>query len=152
MGVIALDLYPNIIIVSFSLGMPICEAFAQIEQQLNIYNMMHVKYFGEKPIKLYIIAWRIIRCKVTSDVLFCFLDWNTINFSYFCCCICIAFAPYSIRVSFVSFVFLIPSQFTNYCHDRGVEFLLEFLDETTLVTCHVSIYDSSFGKKVGEGP
>ena len=28
-------------------GMPICEAFAQIEQQPNIYDVVHVKYFDE---------------------------------------------------------------------------------------------------------
>lgn len=27
--------------------MPICEAFAQIEQQPNIYDVVHVKYFDE---------------------------------------------------------------------------------------------------------
>lgn len=28
-------------------GMPICEAFAQIEQQPNIYDVVHVKYYDE---------------------------------------------------------------------------------------------------------
>ena len=28
-------------------GMPICEAFAQIEQQPNLYDVVHVKYFDE---------------------------------------------------------------------------------------------------------
>lgn len=28
-------------------GMPICEAFAQIEQQPNIYDVVHVKHFDE---------------------------------------------------------------------------------------------------------
>lgn len=28
-------------------GMPICEAFAQIEQQPKIYDVVHVKYFDE---------------------------------------------------------------------------------------------------------
>lgn len=27
--------------------MPICEAFAQIEQQLNVYDAVHVKYYDE---------------------------------------------------------------------------------------------------------
>lgn len=31
----------------FFAGMPICEAFAQIEQQPNIYDVVHVKYFDE---------------------------------------------------------------------------------------------------------
>lgn len=28
-------------------GMPICEAFAQIEQKPNIYDVVHVKYYDE---------------------------------------------------------------------------------------------------------
>jgi len=31
----------------YCLGMPVCEAFAQIEQQPNIYDVVHVKYFDE---------------------------------------------------------------------------------------------------------
>ena len=31
----------------FISGMPICEAFAQIEQQPNIYDVVHVKYYDE---------------------------------------------------------------------------------------------------------
>lgn len=31
----------------FVSGMPICEAFAQIEQQPNIYDVVHVKYYDE---------------------------------------------------------------------------------------------------------
>ncbi|KAF8406502.1 hypothetical protein HHK36_008591 [Tetracentron sinense] len=36
-------------------GMPICEAFAQIEQQPNIYDVVHVKYIDEEPLKLDIV-------------------------------------------------------------------------------------------------
>lgn len=32
-------------------GMPICEAFASIEQQPNIYDVVHVKYFDEVWLK-----------------------------------------------------------------------------------------------------
>lgn len=32
--------------------MPICEAFAQIEQQPNIYDVVHVKYFDEVRINM----------------------------------------------------------------------------------------------------
>ncbi|RDX78179.1 UPF0183 protein, partial [Mucuna pruriens] len=35
------------------------------------------------------------------------------------------------------------------CHDGGMKLSLEFPYGTTLVTCCVSIYDNSFGKKVG---
>lgn len=41
--------YKLIIVFFFfgCLGMPICEAFAQIEQQPNLYDVVHVKYFDE---------------------------------------------------------------------------------------------------------
>lgn len=36
-----------VVVVVVVIGMPICEAFAQIEQQPNIYDVVHVKYFDE---------------------------------------------------------------------------------------------------------
>ncbi|KAE9446010.1 hypothetical protein C3L33_22048, partial [Rhododendron williamsianum] len=55
MGAIVLDLRPGLGIGPFSLGMPICEAFDQIEQQPNIYDVVHVKYLDEEPLKLDIV-------------------------------------------------------------------------------------------------
>ncbi|CAM8912215.1 unnamed protein product [Rhodiola kirilowii] len=55
MGTIVLDLRPGSGIGPFSLGMPICESFAQIEQQPNIYDVVHVKYLDEDPLKLDIV-------------------------------------------------------------------------------------------------
>ncbi|KAF9602142.1 hypothetical protein IFM89_025309, partial [Coptis chinensis] len=55
MGAIVLDLRPGLGIGPFTLGMPICEAFAQIEQQPNIYDVVHVKYLDEEPLKLDIV-------------------------------------------------------------------------------------------------
>ncbi|KAK9678750.1 hypothetical protein RND81_11G231200 [Saponaria officinalis] len=55
MGAIVLDLRPGLGIGPFTLGMPISEAFAQIEQQPNIYDVVHVKYFDEEPLKLDIV-------------------------------------------------------------------------------------------------
>ncbi|GFY87977.1 hypothetical protein Acr_05g0016160 [Actinidia rufa] len=55
MGAIVLDLRPGLGLGPFSLGMPICEAFAQIEQQPNIYDVVHVKYLDEEPLKLDIV-------------------------------------------------------------------------------------------------
>ncbi|KAJ6678728.1 UPF0183 PROTEIN C16ORF70 [Salix viminalis] len=55
MGAVVLDLRPGNGIGPFSLGMPICEAFAQIEQQPNIYDVVHVKHFDEEPLKLDIV-------------------------------------------------------------------------------------------------
>ncbi|RDY13809.1 UPF0183 protein, partial [Mucuna pruriens] len=44
MGTIALDPFPSIRIEPFSLEMLICEALSQIEQQPNIYNVVHVNF------------------------------------------------------------------------------------------------------------
>ncbi|KAK3011607.1 hypothetical protein RJ639_011675 [Escallonia herrerae] len=55
MGTAVLDLRPGSGIGPFSLGMPISDAFAQIEQQPNIYDVVHVKYFDEEPLKLDIV-------------------------------------------------------------------------------------------------
>ncbi|KAM0970293.1 hypothetical protein ACFX13_018651 [Malus domestica] len=55
MGAIVLDLRPGLGIGPFTIGMPICEAFAQIEQEPNIYDVVHVKYYDEEPLKLDIV-------------------------------------------------------------------------------------------------
>ncbi|XP_042519440.1 PHAF1 protein At3g51130-like isoform X2 [Macadamia integrifolia] len=55
MGAIVLDLRPGVGIGPFTLGMPICEAFSQIQQQPNIYDVVHVKYIDEEPLKLDIV-------------------------------------------------------------------------------------------------
>ncbi|KAG2608499.1 UPF0183 protein At3g51130-like [Panicum virgatum] len=52
MGAITLDLRPGLFVGPFTLGMPISDAFAQIEHQPNIYDVVHVKYFDEEPLKL----------------------------------------------------------------------------------------------------
>ncbi|GAB4847503.1 hypothetical protein Ancab_026561 [Ancistrocladus abbreviatus] len=44
-GTTVLDLRPGFGIGPFNLGMPICEALAQIEQPPNIYDAVHLKYF-----------------------------------------------------------------------------------------------------------
>lgn len=55
MGSIVLDLRPGLGIGPFSLGMPISEAFVQIEQQPNIYDVVQVKYYDEDPLRLDIV-------------------------------------------------------------------------------------------------
>ncbi|KAM7250021.1 hypothetical protein ACFE04_021904 [Oxalis oulophora] len=55
MGSIVLDLKPGFSIGPFTIGMPICEAFAKIEHQPNIYDVVHVKYYDEEPLKLDIV-------------------------------------------------------------------------------------------------
>ncbi|KAJ4967059.1 hypothetical protein NE237_018908 [Protea cynaroides] len=55
MGAIVLDLRPGLGIGPFTVGMPISEAFSQIEQQPNIYDVVHVKYLDEEPLKLDIV-------------------------------------------------------------------------------------------------
>lgn len=55
MGVIALHLRPGLGIGPFSIGMPICDAFARIEEQPDIYDVVHVKYSDEDPLELDIV-------------------------------------------------------------------------------------------------
>ncbi|EEC81306.1 hypothetical protein OsI_24448 [Oryza sativa Indica Group] len=52
MGAITLDLRPGNGVGPFTLGMPISDAFAQIEGQPTLYDVVHVKYFDEEPLKL----------------------------------------------------------------------------------------------------
>ncbi|WOL13142.1 UPF0183 protein [Canna indica] len=55
MGAITLDLRPGLGMGPFTLGMPLHEAFAQVEHQPNIYDVVHVKYLDEEPLKLDIV-------------------------------------------------------------------------------------------------
>ncbi|XP_028807268.1 UPF0183 protein At3g51130-like isoform X3 [Neltuma alba] len=182
MGAIVLDLRPGLGIGPFSLGMPICEAFAQIEQQPNIYDVVHVKYFDEEPLKLDIVIsfpdhgfhlrfdpWsQRLRLIEIYDVKRLQMRYSTSliggpsTLATFVAVYAL-FGPtypgifdkdrgiYTLFYPGLSFAFPIPSQYTDCCHDEGVELPLEFPDGTTPVTCRVSIYDSSSGKKVGVG-
>ncbi|KAL2988201.1 hypothetical protein AAZX31_11G072800 [Glycine max] len=182
MGAIVLDLRPGLGIGPFSLGMPICEAFAQIEQQPNIYDVVHVKYFDEEPLKLDVVIsfpdhgfhlrfdpWsqrlRLIEIFDVKRLQMCYstsLIGGPSTLATFVAVYAL-FGPtypgifdkdrriYTLFYPGLSFAFPIPSQFTDCCHDGGVELPLEFPDGTTPVTCRVSIYDSSSGKKVGVG-
>ncbi|KAG5061002.1 hypothetical protein JHK87_002031 [Glycine soja] len=168
--------------VSNSDGMPICEAFAQIEQQPNLYDVVHVKYFDEEPLKLDIVIsfpdhgfhlrfdpWsQRLRLIEIFDVKRLQMRYSTSliggpsTLATFVAVYAL-FGPtypgifdkdrgiYTLFYPGLSFAFPIPSQFTDCCHDGGVELPLEFPDGTTPVTCRVSIYDSSSGKKVGVG-
>eukprot|EP00258_Populus_trichocarpa_P044616 XP_024460635.1 UPF0183 protein At3g51130 isoform X6 [Populus trichocarpa] len=154
MGVIVLDLRPGNGIGPFSLGMPICEAFAQIEQQPNIYDVVHVKHFDEEPLKLDIVLsfpdhgfhlrfdpWsQRLRLIEIFDVKRLQMRYATSLIG----------GVYTLFYPGLSFAFPIPSQYTDCCHDRE-ELPLEFPDGTTPVTCRVSIYDGSADKKVGVG-
>ncbi|KAJ6839065.1 UPF0183 protein-like isoform X2 [Iris pallida] len=55
MGSITLDLRPGFGIGPFTIGMSISEAFSQVEHQPNIYDVVHVKYYDEEPLKLDIV-------------------------------------------------------------------------------------------------
>lgn len=55
MGAITLDLRPGLGLGPFNLGMPIGDAFYQIEQQPHIYDVVRVKYLDEEPLKLDIL-------------------------------------------------------------------------------------------------
>ncbi|RDX94938.1 UPF0183 protein, partial [Mucuna pruriens] len=134
MGTIPLNLHPNLKIRLFSLKMPIYK----IEQQPNIYNVVHVKLrlieiFDVKQLQM---SYSTSLVGGESTLTTFVADRGIYTLFYLC----------------LSFAFSIPSQFTNYCHDEGVVLPLEFPNRATLITCRVSIYDSSFGKKVNVGP
>ncbi|XP_064940033.1 PHAF1 protein At3g51130-like isoform X2 [Musa acuminata AAA Group] len=126
MGAITLDLRPGFGIGPFNLGMPLHEAFAQVEHQPNIYDVVHVKYLDEEPLKL--------------DIVISFPDHG----------FHLRFDPWS---QGLSFAFPIPSQYTYCCQNGEVsaELPLEFPDGTTPVACRVSVYDGSSDSKVGVG-
>ncbi|XP_057816067.2 PHAF1 protein At3g51130 isoform X2 [Cryptomeria japonica] len=56
MGSITLDLKPGLALGPFTLGIPICEAFAYIEQNPSIYDVVHVKYHDEEPLMLDLVV------------------------------------------------------------------------------------------------
>ncbi|CAN1344435.1 PHAF1 protein At3g51130 [Linum perenne] len=172
MGAIVLDLRPGLGIGPFSLGMPICEAFAQIEQQPNLYDVVHVKYYDEEPLKLDIVIsfpdhgfhlrfdpWsQRLRLVEIFDVKRLQMRYAT----------SIIGGPSSLA-TFVAVYSLFGPTFPGiYDKDRGVytlfypvtltflfcfaaELPLEFPDGTTPVTCRVCVYDGSSDKKVGVG-
>lgn len=75
-------------VVVVVIGMPICEAFAQIEQQPNIYDVVHVKYFDEvwfRELHVYFTIfqkfnWCYIWYFVTH--LCCESSWRSLIFLY----------------------------------------------------------------------
>lgn len=75
-------------------GMPICEAFAQIEQQPNIYDVVHVKHFDEVWFKIYTVLCLILVLTMNTmlatffpcffripicDFLFLFFWWDSLH-------------------------------------------------------------------------
>nr|KJB17691.1 hypothetical protein B456_003G011300 [Gossypium raimondii] len=182
MGAIVLDLRPGLGVGPFTLGMPICEAFAQIEQQPKIYDVVHVKYYDEEPLKLDIVIsfpdhgfhlrfdpWsQRLRLIEIFDIKRLQMRYATSliggpsTLATFVAVYAL-FGPtypgtydkdrgvYTLFYPGLSFAFPIPSQYSDCCHDGEAELPLEFPDGTTPVTCRVSIYDSSAGKKVGVG-
>jgi hypothetical protein len=60
----------------FLSGMPICEAFAQIEQQPSIYDVVHVKYFDEVFVSISILRILLFYSSLRffdSFVILCYL-------------------------------------------------------------------------------
>ncbi|CAF2019117.1 unnamed protein product [Brassica napus] len=181
MGATVFDLRPGVGIGPFSIGMPICDAFAQIEQQPNIYDVVHVKYHDEDPLKLDIVIsfpdhgfhlrfdpWsQRLRLVEIYDVKRLQMRYatSTIGGSTLATFVAVyaLFGPtfpgiydkqrgvYSLFYPGLSFQFPIPNQYTDCCHDGEAALPLEFPDGTTPVTCRVSIYDNSSDKKVGVG-
>ncbi|XP_038718852.1 UPF0183 protein At3g51130-like isoform X2 [Tripterygium wilfordii] len=181
MGAIVLDLRPGTGIGPFSLGMPICEAFAQIEHQPNIYDVVHVKYFDEEPFKLDIVIsfpdhGFHLRFDPWSQRLR-LIEIYDIKRLQMCYATSLIGGPSTLATFVAVYALFGPTFPGSYDKDRGVyslfypglsfafpipsqykdcchdgeELPLEFPDGTTPVTCRVSIYDSSTDKKVGVG-
>ncbi|EFJ28090.1 hypothetical protein SELMODRAFT_231702 [Selaginella moellendorffii] len=51
MSVLTLDLRPGAGIGAFSLGMPVCEALAYIEQHHSVFDVVHIKFNDEDPLQ-----------------------------------------------------------------------------------------------------
>ncbi|KMZ72432.1 hypothetical protein ZOSMA_164G00140 [Zostera marina] len=54
-GEITLDLRPGVGIGPFTIGMPICEVFAQVNEQPNVFDMVHLKDYDEDPLKMDVV-------------------------------------------------------------------------------------------------
>lgn len=64
-----------VILVKWCSGMPICEAFAQIEQQPNIYDVVHVKHFDEVCFQnakccIYVVYVVVMEWKIVQNISF----------------------------------------------------------------------------------
>ncbi|XP_047956532.1 PHAF1 protein At3g51130-like isoform X2 [Salvia hispanica] len=166
----------------FSLGMPISEAFTQIQQQPNIYDVVHVKSYDEEPMKFDIVIsfpdhgfhlrfdpwsqrlrlieifdFKRLRVRYATSLIGGASTLATFVAVY------ALFGPtypgiydkdlgvYTLFYPGLSFVFPVPSQYAQFCHDREAEVPLEFPDGTTPVACRISVYDSSTDRKVGVG-
>ncbi|XP_042027640.1 PHAF1 protein At3g51130-like isoform X2 [Salvia splendens] len=177
-----LTLRPGRGLCPFSLGMPISEAFTQIQQQPNIYDVVHVKSYDEEPLKFDIVIsfpdhgfhlrfdpWsQRLRLIEIFDVKRLQVRYATSligGASMLATFVAVyaLFGPtypgiydkdlgvYTLFYPGLSFVFPVPSQYGQFCHDREAEVPLEFPDGTTPVACRISGYDSSTGRKVGVG-
>lgn len=69
----------------FDTGMPICEAFAQVEHQPNIYDVVHVKYLDEvctvllwlNSLNFVSVKYKFINDLIIIDAtIVCKLIWN----------------------------------------------------------------------------
>ncbi|PKA61675.1 UPF0183 protein [Apostasia shenzhenica] len=150
MEAITLELRPAIGIGPFTLGMSISEAFTQITNQPNIYDVVHVKYFEEDPLKLDIVinfpdhgfhlrfdSWsqrlRLIEVHEITQLQMRYAN-SLIGGTALATFVAVyaAFGPtfpgtfdkdrgtYTLFYPGLSFAFPIPSQFTNCCLDGKV--------------------------------
>ncbi|XP_062219872.1 PHAF1 protein At3g51130-like [Phragmites australis] len=160
MGAITIDLRPGLGVGPFTLGMPISNAFAQIEHQPNIYDVVHVKYFDERLRLIEIYDVKRLQLRYATSLIGGPATLATFAAVY------ALFGPtfpgiydkergiYTLfyPVCRLSFGFPIPSQYTNlFTNGEVADLHLEFPDGTTPVTCRVSIYDNSTDSKVGVG-
>jgi len=179
MRLISLELKPGLGLGPFTLGMPICEAIANIEQDTDNYDVVQVKYYDEEPLMFDIVInfpdlgfqLRFEPCSQRLRLIDVF-DVQSLQMHYANSLIggpntatfaavydaCGPTYPgtydadrriYTLFYPGLSFAFPIPPQY-EYCVDRQAELPLEFPDRTTPVTSRICIYDKSSGS-VGVG-
>lgn len=180
MGLISLELKPGLGLGPFSLGMPICEAIANIEQDISNYDVVQVKYYDEEPLMFDIVInfpdlgfqLRFEPCSQRLRLIDVF-DVKTLQMRYgnsfiggpntaTFAAVYQACGPtypgsydadrgiYTLFYPGLSFAFPIPPQY-EYCVDQQAELPLEFPNGTTPVTSRICIYDKSSGGSVGVG-
>jgi hypothetical protein len=109
MGGLTLDLRPGAGLGAFNLGMPVCEALAYVEQHRAVFDVVHVKYNDEEPLKVDLVISfpehgfhlrfeprsQRLRLIEVFDVQRLQMRYATSSIGYFCGCVCPLWANFS---------------------------------------------------------
>lgn len=180
MGLLSLELKPGLGLGPFTLGMPICEAIANIEQDTSNYDVVQVKYHDEEPLMFDIVInfpdlgfqLRFEPCSQRLRLIDVF-DVQRLQMHYGKSVIGGPVNPATFVVVYGGCGPTYPGSYDadrgiytlfypglsfafpipskfKYCVDQQAELPLEFPDGTTPVTSRICIYDKSSGS-VGVG-